>query len=546
MDDDLIGQQLGGFTILSLLGKGGMASVYRARQQSLQREVALKVIRRIPGDSQDLVARFQREKQAMQRLEHPNILPIYDYASNSEYLWIAMRLVEGGSLDDELGLAHPLPSVLPWLRQIAAALDFAHAQNVVHRDLKPGNILRDRNQQVYLGDFGIAKMLEQEGLTMPGTTIGTPEYMSPEQVLARPLTGHSDQYALGILAYQLLTATLPFQGQLMDILQRHVAEPPVSPQKHNPELPAAAAQAILKALSKEPQDRFPTASAFVEALAACCEQPASARLTVPPSPAPASVPPRKLLAGAVSLALLVAAGWWMGRARHSGELFFEVGNEIQARAADGTIRSMGSGQSPQVTEDGRILARRGRQLVLLGEKTQALKGLPPGGFTVAPDGKSVALAQDRKLSLLSLVDGKTSLLCQEPSTIRQPRFSAQGSSLLYLSGTTLALLELKSGKQVRLRKPGVTAAAWSNDGKELVLLQEKELRVVEIDSGEERVLELPKEVGAPWDPAWQPHPLITFGCTKGLYQVRSDGGGLQRLVEPPQAGVRLRNPAWSE
>lgn len=547
MDDDLIGQQLGGFTILSLLGKGGMASVYRARQQSLQREVALKVIRRIPGDSQDLVARFQREKQAMQRLEHPNILPIYDYASNSEYLWIAMRLVDGGSLDDELGKVHPLPTVVPWLRQLAGALDFAHAQNVVHRDLKPGNVLRDRNQQFYLGDFGIAKMLEQEGLTMPGTTIGTPEYMSPEQVLARPLTGQSDQYALGILAYQLVTGTLPFQGQLMDVLQRHVAEPPVSPLKHNPGLPPAAAQAILKALAKEPSERFPTASDFVEALAACCESAPSGRLPVPASPARSQVPRRKLLLGLALLPLIAGLGWWLGRNRHSGELVFEVGGEVQLRAADGAIRSLGPGQNPQFIDDGRILARKGKQLVELGKKPRVLGGLPPGvDFAVAPDGKSLALVRDKKLLLQALPDGKPGLLCQEQDAIRQPRYSAQGTSLLYLSGSTLGLLELKSGKQVRLRKPGVTAAAWSKDGQRLVLLREKQLVVVDIDSGDEKALQFPKELGAVWDPAWQPHPLLTFGCGQGLYQVQPDGGGLQRLVEPPQAGVRLRNPAWSD
>ncbi len=266
--DDLLGQELGAYTIQSRLGQGAMGCVYRAVQTETGEVVALKVIRRIPGVGQDLVTRFQREKEVMRQLVHPNVLPIHDYACNSDYLWIAMHLVEAGPLEDRMARARlTLPEVAQILSQTAAALDFAHAQGVIHRDIKPSNVLIEADGHVYLADFGVAKLLEQEGLTLPGATVGTPEYMSPEQVKNGAVTARSDQYSLAILGYQMACGKVPFEGMLMQILTQHAKAEPVSPRKLNPELSDAASRTLLKALAKNPAERFESASEFANAFA---------------------------------------------------------------------------------------------------------------------------------------------------------------------------------------------------------------------------------------------------------------------------------------
>jgi len=262
-DDELIGQRLGAFRILSLLGRGAVARVYRAHQASLDREVALKVICLTPGQSPISVTRFERERQIMEKLVHPNILPIFSFDRNSEYLWIAMRLMEGGTLLDR---NFPPTQCLAILTQIADALDFAHGHGVLHRDIKPQNILLDEQAIPYLSDFGVAKMAEQEGLTAPGCCPGTPKYMTPELLQGKPLDARSDQYSLGVLAYYLLTGQTPFQGSMIDVMKAHVQSPPPDPRTHRPDLPEATAEVLLKVLSKNPTRRYDNIRQFVKRL----------------------------------------------------------------------------------------------------------------------------------------------------------------------------------------------------------------------------------------------------------------------------------------
>ncbi|MBS2036733.1 serine/threonine-protein kinase [bacterium] len=546
MSDELIGQKLGAFTILSRLGQGGMASVYRAQQQSLDREVALKVIRRIPGDAQDLVARFQREKQMMQKLEHPNILPIYDYASNADYLWIAMRLVEGGTLPEGQTAPQRLASVA---RQLASALDFAHSHGVIHRDIKPHNVLVDRGEHLYLTDFGVAKMLEQEGLTAPGMAVGTPEYMSPEQLSLKEFDGRSDQYALAVMMYQLGCGHLPFTGNMVEVMTAHMRTPPPAPTG----LPAGASAAILKALAKDPNQRFASCSEFAEALA---EGLAGSNPVKVPSSSKKK-PPVKTLAGVALLVLGLGAFWAWPRPASGkpGPLVFEAirnsSQEVQLRFPDGSVRSLGLGMYPrfgpgpsQVT-----LVREGSLLVVdtNGKKIDTL-AQDVNDFDISAD----TLVYTRKgLRKCQIANGK---LSGKPVQLnedgRHPALSPDGKQLAFEAERAIWIMDLKTGQRRTLSSPTPeeydSKPCWSPDASELVFRRDKhkEVALYRISlAGKESERPIPISGVEPISACWAPNSNLAFSSRTGLYTVSVDGSGLQRLVEAPK-GVILSRPVW--
>ncbi|MCL4256227.1 MAG: serine/threonine protein kinase, partial [Anaerolineae bacterium] len=202
--DDLIGKTLGQFEIAEEIGRGGMATVYKARQRSMNRTVAIKVLPRQMLHDPGFYERFEREVDVISHLEHPHILPIYDYGQDDGLPYIAMRYLGGGSLEQRIRRGHVrVEDIEKPLRQVAQALDYAHQQGIIHRDLKPGNIMLDENGNAYLTDFGIARVL---GSDLTGSMIiGTPAYMSPEQANGLPVDGRSDIYSLGIVLYEWIT-----------------------------------------------------------------------------------------------------------------------------------------------------------------------------------------------------------------------------------------------------------------------------------------------------------------------------------------------------
>ncbi|MBV9134084.1 MAG: serine/threonine protein kinase, partial [Chloroflexi bacterium] len=201
---------------MSVLGRGGMATVYEAEHTRLHRRVAIKVLDPSLTNRPDFVDRFQREAETIAQLEHPHILPVYDTGEEGDLLYLVMFLVRDGTLKNRLRSTDPPPwaprRVLQLASQILPALDVAHSQGIVHRDIKPDNILL-HGDRAFLSDFGIAKLLMGDpGLTVIGTFVGTPEYAAPEQVLALPLDGRSDLYAFGVVLYELLVGHVPYQG----------------------------------------------------------------------------------------------------------------------------------------------------------------------------------------------------------------------------------------------------------------------------------------------------------------------------------------------
>jgi hypothetical protein len=274
---------LGKYILVSQIGKGAMGAVYKAWDRGLRRWVAMKVL--LATNDQNLVLRFRREAETAAAIQHPNIVPIYDVGESNGRPYLVMKFVEGSTV---VGMSLSVEQAVAITLQAARGVAYAHERGVVHRDLKPGNVMVDGSGHVYVMDFGLAKDLFQaSGLTAPGTIMGTPSYMPPEQASGRnqDIDRSSDVYSLGAILYELLTGRPPFQSQrVIDTIRQVLENPVVPPKKLRPDTPPELEKIILKALEKNKANRFPTASQFVRAL-----EPISAPATPHDAPAPAQV-----------------------------------------------------------------------------------------------------------------------------------------------------------------------------------------------------------------------------------------------------------------
>ncbi|MBF6591453.1 MAG: protein kinase [Ktedonobacterales bacterium] len=266
--DDLIGAVIGHCAIQQLLGVGGMATVYRARQEHLDRDVAIKILPPLYAGDASFVERFKREARATAQLSHPHIIIVHDAGEEHGRLFIIMEYVSGGNLADGMRRGLRLDAITRAIREVASALTYAHAKGIVHRDIKPANVLLDAGGRAILSDFGIAKMLAASAtLTRVGAGVGTPEYMSPEQCRGSMVDARSDIYALGVMLYEMLTGRTPFQADSYTALAHaHVYEPVPPPSQFNPRISPAVQSVILKALEKDPAERFQQAVELSQAL----------------------------------------------------------------------------------------------------------------------------------------------------------------------------------------------------------------------------------------------------------------------------------------
>lgn len=262
-------QSIGRYELKAEIGRGGMATVFHAYDPRFKRDVAIKVLPREFLHDPSFRARFEREAEIIAALEHPAIVPVYDVGEEDGQPYLVMRLMTGGSLSDRMARG-PLSLVetARILAQLAPALDRAHARGVIHRDLKPGNILFDDEVNAYIADFGIARLAQATVSFTGSAVIGTPAYMSPEQGRGdKDIDGRSDVYALGAMVYHMLTGSMPFEADTpMGIVVKHITEPVPKLRESRPDLPPRCDALIQTAMAKARENRYPTASALVAAL----------------------------------------------------------------------------------------------------------------------------------------------------------------------------------------------------------------------------------------------------------------------------------------
>lgn len=304
--EELIGQSLGQYRIVEIIGQGGMATVFKARQPGLERWVAVKVLPPHYAADRHFSAHFLREAQAIAQLEHPHILPVYDFGQKGRYIYLVMRYIEGShTLADVMRQPLSYSQMLSYLDQVAAALDYAHERGIVHRDVKPTNILLNQNW-VFLADFGLARLTQASASpVITDVALGTPAYMSPEQGRGATVDARTDIYALGVIVYEMLTGEIPHGAESSQaILYRRNHEVPPLLQVYRPDIPPLLDQIVQKALALDPAARFQSAGALVKTLRQAVPEPQASQLLTaavpdrsvfwpPPGPpvAPISPPP---------------------------------------------------------------------------------------------------------------------------------------------------------------------------------------------------------------------------------------------------------------
>jgi tRNA A-37 threonylcarbamoyl transferase component Bud32 len=282
------GTKLGQYEVLELIGEGAMGTVYRAYHEQLARTGAVKVMHAISPDK-DSISRFRHEAQAIARMRHPNILNVFDFGEYEGTPYMIVEFVPGGNLAGRMtqGLLDR-GTALRFLRGIGAGLDYAHSQGIVHRDVKPANVLLERDETPVLADFGLAKMLQGSSVkSMTGVTTGTPAYMAPEQVTGQQVGPAADRYSLATIAYEMLTGAIPFEGLgVLELLYAHVHQDPVLPSSLNSTLNQSVDAVIMRGLAKEPRSRWATCEAFINALATAmgAKIPASVERTIAIAP----------------------------------------------------------------------------------------------------------------------------------------------------------------------------------------------------------------------------------------------------------------------
>jgi WD40 repeat protein/transcriptional regulator with XRE-family HTH domain len=267
--EDLTGRAIHGYALAERIGKGGMGSVYRAVQPNVEREVAVKIILPVYANHPDFIRRFEAEAQLVARLEHPHIVPLYDFWREPSVAYLIMRLLRGGSVQGLLGQGPlAIDAITRMLEQICSALNAAHRMGVIHRDLKPANVLLDEDNNAYLADFGIAKNIsnpDMENLTRMDAMIGSPQYMSPEQIQSLSVRPQTDIYCLGIMLYEMLTGVLPFAGPTpIDLIQQHINTPMPPLSAHLGGLPAHLDRVVWRATAKNPDERYADTQSFYQ------------------------------------------------------------------------------------------------------------------------------------------------------------------------------------------------------------------------------------------------------------------------------------------
>lgn len=428
-------ESIGRYEIRGELGRGGMGIVYRAYDPELEREVAIKSVQ-LEGATEEQRHEFElnlaREARASARLQHPHVVAVYDFFRAGDRAYIVMELVRGASLEAMLlaGDRNNHREILRVLRESASALDAAHAAGIVHRDIKPGNILFDETGRIRIADFGIARMLtgsDVQTMRETGQTAGTLSYMAPEQIAGAPIDGRADQFSFAVVAYQLFTGALPFPGPTwVAVSYKIINEAQVDPRTHVPNLPPAIVAALEIALRKNPHERFPTCAAFVAAM----ESGAPAQRT---AAQPSAYSKKLLILAPIALITLGIAWTMINRAQSTLE-------QISAPPPDST--EVASPANPTVSPE------------------QAIATLSP-----APPQDSLSIVLDGiPMVFAAIPAGRFFMGCDVCSDNQKPRHMVQITRPFQMGRTEVTELQwsaLMSGKATGSAKPKVNVS-WND------------------------------------------------------------------------------------
>jgi serine/threonine protein kinase/Tol biopolymer transport system component len=535
--------KFGQYQLHEQIGSGGMATVYRAFQPRMERYVAIKVMSADLVGNDTAVKRFVQEAKLVANLEHPHILPVYDFGNHEDGLYIVMRLLETGSLTDHLdrneGIS--IAEAIGITRQVAGALDYAHAQGVIHRDIKPSNILLDSGGQIYLTDFGIAKVLEStQNLTKTGGTLGTPAYMSPEQVQGHAIGPQTDVYSLGIVLYEMVTGQVPFEGDTPYAAAfLHVTEAPTPPRELNPDIPLKLELVILKALEKSPQKRYATCAAFMAELNKVDLSELEPEETVPrPAPAPAPkkaapviqsppptpppTPPEAPVSGeAPALNTIRKPGGLLKWLLPAGAVLVVCGALSLAGFFGLPVLFSGLGGTQTPTETPLIFI-----------------DLPPDGSVEATE---LALTAEAGPTETPAGIDHAAMLAES-----QIAFTAQrdGNREIYL-------LDLASGELTNLTQNSSEDAhpSWSPDGARIAFQSNRDgdYEIYIMDADGSNVQQVTFSPSADHYPAWSPDgEWLAFQSSRAghfdIYIIRPDGSDEQRITTD---GANDEYPSWS-
>jgi len=570
--DELRGRQLGEYRILDRLGEGGMSAVYRAHQPGVNREVALKVLPRHFVEDEAAVGRFRQEAQVLARLQHPHILPIFDFGESDDLLYIAMPLVRSGTLADRLRRGPlDLEEAARIVSQLADALDYAHEQGLVHRDIKPGNVLLDGRGNAMLTDFGIARFYEATTrFTQTGGVVGTPAYMSPEQSRGEGIDRRSDVYCLGIVLYEMVTGRVPFEADTpVAVLLKHLQEAPPRPREINRDLPPGVERVILTALAKRPEARYQTAGALARDLQAA----------IPPSPARGTRMRLFVAAGAVLaiLCLAAAGALWVifgpGGAAAGEEESLAAGDDLPPTApavsgtATGEAAATATGTpdaaAPEEGAPSRpapaettVLAEGGAEATPTATPTAAATATATATETPAPadwrHGKLAFLVFNNGLRALYTMDlaagGDPQLAYRPPGTsLLGTLWSPDGREIVaYELDGTVTFVDPEEGS-ARTAGHRCTAPDWSPDGERLICrsLNGDTFAIIDGETGALRgTVPRPATALLPqWSPVADEIVYATLDGDATAIWRRSLEGGLP--VELAADSLENYAPAWS-
>jgi eukaryotic-like serine/threonine-protein kinase len=383
-------QLAGRYRLEQRLAGGGMGSVHVGLDERLDRRVAVKLLNPDLAVEADFVERFRREARAAAGLSHPNIAQVYDYGRDGEQHFMVMELVEGTDLAQLLRERGRLPSpeAVDIATQVCAALSAAHAGGIVHRDIKPGNIIVRPNGQVKVTDFGIARAMGQTSLTHTGTVMGTAQYLPPEQARGEPATPGSDLYSLGVVMFQMLTGSVPFTGDSpVAIALQHLHQNVPRPSESTPEVPPALDQVVARATAKDPAERFADAAQMSEALEQDLHAPATLRLPESPSTAALASAPgrrRRILGVGAVLLLVAAVGIGLAVALGSDDTAPPTASRATPSNKPTARTQRPTAPSPRTTKPS---GRRSDQPAKRGTERPTGPVVPPG--IVGRDGKTV-------------------------------------------------------------------------------------------------------------------------------------------------------------